>query len=177
MKQEEASLEEKAYKAAPPWLVSALVHMMILIILGLWWAAPRFSSQKGVELDAIYADRLGDQLVDPTILSGTSSPDHADKMMITPTDLQPVDDPFAAPPQPTISLDGSTAVAALNATSIGMALHGRQDGMRQSLLGAYGGNKLTEKGVQLGLEWLARQQRPDGSWSLKGPYSDGAYKR
>ena len=29
--------------------------------------------------------------------------------------------------------------------------------------------------MQAGLEFLAHQQRSDGSWSLKGPYRDGAY--
>src|SRR5262249_39810205 len=123
----------------------------------------------------IYADRLGDQLLDDSIFSGKTAPDHADKMMITPTDLQPVDDPFAAPKQPDVALDGTAAALDLKATTIGLALSGRQEGMRQSLLGAYGGNKLTEAGVQAGLAFLAKQQRADGSWSLRGPYRDGAY--
>jgi hypothetical protein len=171
---EEESLEDRAFREAPSWLISALVHMLLLIILGLIWAAPRLTQHRQ-ELNAIYADRFGDQLLDDSITTGTSDPDHADKMMITPNDLQPVDDPFAAPKQPELSLDGSSAAASLAAPTIGLALSGRQEGMRQSLLGAYGGNKLTERGVQLGLEFLSKQQRPDGSWSLKGPYRDGAY--
>jgi Prenyltransferase and squalene oxidase repeat len=171
------SFEDLAYRAAPPWLVSALVHMLMLIILGLIFAAPRMNlGRDSFEVDPIYSDRLGDQLLDPTIDSGTTAPDHADKMMITPTNLDPVEDPFAAPKQPEISLDGSSAAAALMAPTIGLALSGRQDGSRQSLLGRYGGNTLTEGGVQGGLAFLARQQRKDdGSWSLKGPYSGGAY--
>lgn len=172
----EESLEEKAYRAAPPWLVSALVHMLLLIILGLIFAAPKLRMGRDtLELDAIYADRLGDQLLDDTVFSGKTAPDHADKMMITPTDLAPVDDPFAAPKQPEVSLDGTAAAMDLRAPTIGLALSGRQEGMRQSLLGAYGGNKLTEGGVQAGLAFLAKQQRSNGSWSLKGPYRDGAY--
>jgi hypothetical protein len=170
------SLEERAYKAAPPWLISALVHMLLLIILGLIFAAPRMRlGRDTLELDAIYADRLGDQLLDDTVYSGKTAPDHANKMMITPTDLAPVDDPFAAPKQPDVALDGTSAAMDLRAPTIGLALSGRQEGMRQSLLGAYGGNKLSEGAVQEGLAFLARQQRSDGSWSLKGPYRDGAY--
>jgi hypothetical protein len=170
------SLEERAYKAAPPWLISALVHMLLLIILGLIFAAPRMRlGRDTLELDAIYADRLGDQVLDDTVYSGKTAPDHANKMMITPTDLAAVDDPFAAPKQPDVALDGTAAAMDLRAPTIGLALSGRQEGMRQSLLGAYGGNKLSEGAVQEGLAFLARQQRNDGSWSLKGPYRDGAY--
>lgn len=46
--------------------------------------------------------------------------------------------------------------------------------MRKSvLLGKFGGTAETEAAVELGLLWLARNQMSDGSWSLKGPYSDG----
>ena len=72
-------------------------------------------------------------------------------------DLAPVDDPFAAPKQPDVALDGTSAAMDLRAPTIGLALSGRQEGMRQSLLGAYGGNKLSEGAVQEGLAFLARQ--------------------
>jgi hypothetical protein len=49
-------------------------------------------------------------------------------------------------------------------------LHGREGGMKGVLLGVYGGNGATESAVGRGLAWLAKQQRPDGSWSLSGPY-------
>ncbi len=46
--------------------------------------------------------------------------------------------------------------------------------MKGALLGIYGGTGGTESAVGRGLEWLAKQQRPDGMWSLAGPYSDPA---
>jgi hypothetical protein len=57
---------------------------------------------------------------------------------------------------------------------IGQALSGREPGNREALLAAGGGSRRTENAVSLGLAWLARQQRPDGLWSLSGPYSGGA---
>jgi hypothetical protein len=51
---------------------------------------------------------------------------------------------------------------------------GRSGAMRQTLLSIYGGTKETEDAVELGLRWLVRQQSKDGSWSLRGPYGDGA---
>ena len=59
------------------------------------------------------------------------------------------------------------------APSIGLALSGRSKGRKQVLLNAYGGTEVTESAVRMALEWLARNQRPDGSWSLMGPYRNG----
>src|SRR5262249_41354689 len=42
-----------------------------------------------------------------------------------------------------------------------------------ALLGKYGGTKSTEDAVHLALEWLKRNQRSNGSWTLNGPYPDG----
>src|SRR5690606_19563683 len=50
---------------------------------------------------------------------------------------------------------------------------GRSGAMRKTLLSLYGGTAETEEAVELGLKWLSRQQRSDGSWSLTGPYGDG----
>ena len=36
------------------------------------------------------------------------------------------------------------------------------------------GTRQTRLGVVLGLEWLVKNQRADGLWSLTGPYSEGA---
>ena len=41
------------------------------------------------------------------------------------------------------------------------------------LLEFYGGNSATEGAVNLGLEWLVRNQLADGSWELTGPFSNG----
>ena len=67
----------------------------------------------------------------------------------------------AVPPEPGQS-GGASGFAARNPAA------------RAALLAAHGGNKLTEAAVEGGLEWLARQQRRDGSWSLLDPYTGGA---
>ncbi|MFN9911804.1 MAG: prenyltransferase/squalene oxidase repeat-containing protein, partial [Pirellulaceae bacterium] len=55
-----------------------------------------------------------------------------------------------------------------------VGLRGRQGALKSALLAAYGGTAATEDAVKLGLAWLARQQRKDGEWSLRGTYSNGA---
>ncbi len=51
--------------------------------------------------------------------------------------------------------------------------NGRTGAMKQALLAIYGGTPETQEAVARGLAWLKRNQRRDGSWSMRGPYSDG----
>lgn len=48
----------------------------------------------------------------------------------------------------------------------GEGFGGRGQGSREALLGRYGGTKQTERAVAGALNWLARHQNPDGSWSV-----------
>ncbi len=50
---------------------------------------------------------------------------------------------------------------------------GRTGDMKESLLKGYGGTAGTENAVRLGLQWVIKQQKSDGSWSLRGPYANG----
>lgn len=160
-------------KAAPPWLISMVVHMVLLIVMGLLYMVyPRDDQPK---LEVVWAERLGEQTLDSTVL--TSSPEPIETLDTTwSQDLQLVEDPLAAPP--TLEIDplvtGMTATSDVAAPTIGMALSGREKGAKKALLAAYGGTKLTEEAVFKGLQWLKKNQRKDGSWSLAGPYSDGA---
>ncbi len=87
----------------------------------------------------------------------------------------PADDPLARPPDITPRLDGFTPTDVLKAPSIGFALTGREKGMKEALLAKYGGTATTEAAVGRALEWLQRNQQRDGSWSLKGPYTQGSF--
>jgi hypothetical protein len=48
----------------------------------------------------------------------------------------------------------------------GSGFGGRGSGVRKAMLGAYGGTKGSERAVAAALNWLARHQNPNGSWSL-----------
>ncbi|MBL9124886.1 MAG: terpene cyclase/mutase family protein [Planctomycetaceae bacterium] len=164
-------IKQVAARNAPAFLISSVVHMVILILLGLWFLPlklPEF-----VHLELVNSEVEGDQLDEEPLLIADDS-QAALEEILTPDDLTPVDDPFAAPPKLELTPDGSTASSDIQAPVIGLALDGREAGSREALLGAYGGTGKTEGAVQLALAWLAKQQRPDGSWSLRGPYSDGA---
>ncbi|MCX7425820.1 MAG: terpene cyclase/mutase family protein, partial [Planctomycetia bacterium] len=55
---------------------------------------------------------------------------------------------------------------------------GRGSGHREEMLGAFGGTKQSERAVAAGLNWLARHQNANGSWSLDYRYrcKDGSCK-
>lgn len=169
---EEDELTTFALQSSPPWLVSAVVHMVALIVMALWMVVHELPKNR-ISLEAvIYAEKEGEQLEFDTPLAGTD-PEELDEPILTPEDLAMVDNPFAAPAKVDIIPDGVTATSDVK-LNIGLALDGRKEGSKKALLGAYGGTALTEAAVQSGLEWLSKVQRKNGSWSLTGPYSNGA---
>lgn len=172
---EEKNLTEVAIENSPPWLISAAFHMVLLIVLGMLVVVVRRQDQVELEVETVYAEQIGEQLEFDSPL-GKDMIEAIEEPVLTPDDLPEVDDPFAAPTMLAIQPDGTMATSDIAANQIGLALDGRQEGSKRSLLGRYGGNKTTETAVQRGLAWLARNQSNDGSWSLAGPYADGVPK-
>ncbi len=167
--EDEAGLAGSVLRAVPPWLISAVFHMVLLLILALIWLV-----NPGKQQQAILS--LSDVVDAPTDLD-TSGEVPLD--MELPRDdlalvqeLTPVNDPFAAPVVPKLEIPSPVEVTP--APQIAIALRGREDGSRQTMLERYGGTVESEAAVQRALAWLAKQQRANGSWSLRGPYSKGA---
>lgn len=168
---DEVELSWDFLKSAPPWLVSFVAHMTMLVILALILVPIRRDTS--VKISAIFAEDIGQQLDEEALKLSTSPLLELENQLITPEDLPPVDEPLAAPPNLDISPQASTATSQQDAPMIGLALTGREKGLKQALLAAYGGTALTEEAVLRGLRWLKRNQNRDGSWSLVGPYQDG----
>lgn len=156
---------------APPWLFSAGLHLITVIILGLLIFSPeqpdelllRFDSRDGLEEDFSGDDvdvpfDLSDNELE-TALAPQQLPQLNDALTIKPTTVQ---SPLLN--QPLLS----------DAEPIRMALSGREQGMQQALLDAYGGTRGTQKAVLEALRWLARNQGKGGLWSMTGRYTNGA---
>jgi hypothetical protein len=164
-------------KKSPPWVVSLMVHLIALVVAALIGLGAHIVTKKTVVAEFVepepdeWSEQLGEQNEIDTKLTTV---DPAETQMISESPLPPVKDPLSAPPDnPTVD-DAMHASSDKTAPDVGMALDGRQRGRAGDLLAAYGGNRLTEEAVLAALEWLARNQHKDGSWSLTGPYSDGA---
>lgn len=166
-------LKRFALKKAPPWAISCVIHMLLLIILGLWYIAPE-AIHNGIFLD-VASPEFGQQLDDASMDMARDDANQ-EQSIVAPADLAKVEDPFAETKveKLEIALAGSQPIVDLSAPSIDIALKGREPGTKQALLGKYGGNGQSEDAVTRGLAWLAKQQRKEGHWSLKGPYKSGA---
>jgi hypothetical protein len=170
--QGEEEISTFALRHSPPWLISAAFHMLLLILLGLLAISIRNRDQIDLLQNPVYAEKLGEQLEFDSVL-GVDLSDAVEEPELSLSDLPEVNDPIAAPPELEIYPDGIFSTRDLEAPSIGLALKGREEGAKKTLLGRYGGTALTEAAVGRGLDWLARNQLRDGSWSLSGPYGGG----
>ncbi len=173
-------------KLAPPWLVSLVVHLVLLLVLGLIVTnsgpgpfnlllavggggdSDVFEvAQFSVEGPGIEADEPSMEAVE------VSTP--TDAVPLLETHLQKLTQISDTGPQASDkgSDNGGPSAAIPMPAPVGGMMAGRTGPAKQGLLGALGGTQETQNAVTLGLKWLARQQRADGSWSLRGPYSDG----
>ncbi len=162
----------KVLRQSPPWLVSLVVHMVLLIVLALITVPNARLVPLSLELG--YTDYAGQQL---DVFEAFSLDDVSDRLEkdLAKADL-PVEDPLAAPPRLDITSLAPVAVSSeRDVPVIGTLLEGRRVGSKEALLAAYGGTATTEQAVRLALEWLKRQQQSDGSWRLDGPYPDGGF--
>lgn len=159
-------------RESPPWLVSAIVHMMLMIFLGLMILQHRETTEMSLDLGP--GEEFGVPLGDDLGAVADGPVESADQLLAA-DNLPIVQDPLATPEAAThVSPSGTFPTDSAVPTAIGLALTGREPGMKQALLKAYGGNGETEGAVQKGLRWLAAQQNRNGLWSLRGPYDDGA---
>jgi hypothetical protein len=176
--EEEEEVTSAAVKNSPPWLISAAVHMALLIILGLIVMAAHMDNRVSLDVslvseeeEDIWAEELGRQVDVDSPLAIHETEEMVSELAIS--DLPEVEDPFAAPPELELVDEGNMITSDIHAKIPGYALSGREEGSKRGLLGKYGGTRRTEEAVLAGLQWLAKQQLRDGSWSLLGPYSDG----
>jgi hypothetical protein len=160
-------------EAAPAWLISAIIHMLALMVLGMALVAneavPQFVLSLSTQDDGGEDFQAGDadlavDLDQPPLEPGDS---------LEPLQLHSTDNPEAAATAPA-PLAALGLVTQSETPALEMALTGREAGMKESLLRAYGGTSSTESAVTEALRWLARNQQSNSLWSLTGKYSDGA---
>jgi hypothetical protein len=159
---------------APAWLFSAIVHMVAVIVLGLLLVANERRNEFVLSLSA--TDDNGEDLLagDDDVPFDLEEPplEPGDALESSPlASLDPSDAFDSAPPQPVAPI-GMTVDP--DAQPIRLSLTGRQAGMKEALLRAYGGTSATERAVTEALRWLARNQQSSGLWSLSGRYANGA---
>ncbi|GIW99965.1 MAG: hypothetical protein KatS3mg111_3298 [Pirellulaceae bacterium] len=168
--------EEKIHEESPrfpAWLLSLVVHLLVLLVLALIPLRHVGRGALHLILRGTDSGELGEFALaesgGPEMEQLTSELAQFDSPSTFQPDRQPVD------LSELIDLGDQAMALATPSVPSGIlrGLSGRSGSLKGALLAKFGGSKETEDAVELGLKWLDRQQRSDGSWSLKGPYLNG----
>ena len=170
---------------------SLIVHTLLLVAFAILVVGERAATLPPLELAfSTPGDDPGGSQADVVIEDSNDPAEEAtDEVEPAETESEPTppaetvaeDTATEAPPETTDEQPAEIAVASgdgqaapeAGAPAVEQILSGRTPARRADLLGRHGGTAETETAVVRALEWLVRQQRRDGSWSLQGPYRDG----
>jgi hypothetical protein len=172
--------EQEKVRRIPSWLLSFVVHLSLLVILAM---IPLAQISSG-PLVLMFGDSGQDGLSDFELSgAGEDTPEIAEaefqeqqpEMQFSQL-LEALELPSLTEVKVDVSANEATsAITAMTEIPNGIrdGLQGRTGALKGALLNKFGGNGQTEAAVDLGLQWLAKYQMSDGSWSLTGPYTDG----
>lgn len=167
-------------REAPGYIVSVLLHIVVLSSLSLMVipAKDREELFNTIMAETKEPVEVNDKLDDTQIV-----PEKLDHLEASASTMQVNSEIVTEKPSP-VELDVSDAAPTIEAPDPTAgngpnmpkgALAGRSQKGRSALLASQGGTAASEQAVNSGLKWLAKQQRPDGSWSFKhGPDDPGA---
>lgn len=158
-------------RSLPPWLVSLVLHLMVFLALVLIPNHQLLIS--GISLTGTFGPLEGDASFELE----SDSQDDSMMDMAQESQMEAISTETPAPVEvPEVTKAIPLAVEGIESLDkqIEIGLSGRSAAMRDALLKAYGGTQGTQDAVELGLQWLVKQQQPDGSWSLVKPYSSAA---
>lgn len=164
-------LKKRLLDYAPSWLISMVLHFLIMLVLALIFLP--MPLRKTQIVDATYAEEEGDP-IDLKSIFGLNDPESIDDFESL-VMVDPVFDPMQVLPSAQMEiLDMQGLVSEdINILPITLSLSGREPGQREGHLRKGGGTKSTQEAVELALKWIAKVQHQDGGWSLVGSFPDG----
>jgi hypothetical protein len=157
---------------APSWLLSVTVHLALLLLLALLPLDQLGPRSLTLLLGATEGNDSVNLLEEASLTLDAADqfevlPDSADQTLLEWVEFDR-EEVFEE-----LKVDFELPKTAPEWT-ISSHLGGRQSEAKEFLLRQGGGTKETEDAVQLGLQWLAKNQRGDGGWALKGQFADPA---
>lgn len=197
---EETSHERLVKKHLPAWVASGAVHLVVALVLFLLFggrvveavqsnrvldttaekevedpAKDLTNEDPGLEsnLEAAVPDleRIAEKTVDDIVTNdviGVPDPRMDDSSALKAPGLIADDKTGGAPGDTGMVMAGGGGEMGLIASG---GFVGRSGATKSQLLRAGGGNEASERAVAKGLAWLARQQKPNGSWVYDGASS------
>lgn len=175
-----------------PWGTSLLLHGVLLLLLGIYFYAYANRHDRDGEggFDSSFASQLKDDLTsltpadqagDPFTSIQTPEPPSLvlDSSKIDPNRINVPELPssmrygselrlsaVSEVPRNASSRTNEPALLGLRVGPATAPFSGRQGEAKARLVRREGGTTESEKAVEVGLDWIARHQRPDGGWSM-----------
>ena len=190
---DEADLQRKflVFQATPAWLVSTLVHVIILLVLGLVTIADptqivnvlsaSSSTDDGPEMEEFAIEQIDDSDLSE-VEEETEPVDVSENIEMTePVEVEPME--VAAVELDVADLQSEMAPTAASlqtlASMTAQPMGSRSSDMKKKMLRDYGGTPSSEAAVTEALKWFSRHQMPNGGWTYqhdlvcKGRCKDG----
>ncbi|HET6882071.1 MAG TPA: prenyltransferase/squalene oxidase repeat-containing protein [Pirellulales bacterium] len=156
------------------WLASAVVHLFLVLMLGLWLINKE--TRERLVLAATISDQTADDRVEQIDTSTMEAPVDADDPALTeisaPAEAPTTDEKLMAalttvekPPGELLPMS-ELAKLPIGQLSPSQVLAGRDPAYRGQLVAREGGTSASEAAVARALAWLAKHQSQDGRWSL-----------
>ena len=179
---------------SPPWLVSMLIHVVVMIMLGLLTVSVQVKSQLHEilvgeadvidEFDELNDNSIIEQLT-PDIEVERDAMELTDVVTLQDFELEAIPDIHSADnfdpaaerielgPMPELMERSGHLLSHVSATDAGQGFHGRSAAHRSGMVRRKGGTPGSEAAVVLALQWLAAHQNADGSWSYDHRHGGG----
>jgi len=160
------------------FLCSFVLHLVLLLLLAVWFLSPRRPGLTGIPLTAVIAEsNVASLQVLPknnSVEVGTAE-SATSEVSVSSIELDvPSSDPAESTPEvvsesaPSIQeLVASSASGSISDMFRSSSTSQRSAAQRASAAAANGGSRESEIAVERGLKWLLAHQRGDGAWSLR----------
>jgi hypothetical protein len=165
---------------SPAWLTSAILHAILLTILGLIFIAPEMNLGPEIILSTLVSRRRAEgetiqvQAFENELAFELPIPDQVDMenekqrqaMISEAKEARNLTHDDRAPAT-TLPEIGAVKAEITKRDGASQFLAARDPRVRAEMVKSEGGTTLTEAAVSRGLRWLSRQQFPDGRWRLE----------
>lgn len=166
--------QESLTREAPSWLVSTVIHLVLLLIFALI-TSPAGTGIGKVLLEMGFSEKGEEfELAEFTLDSPVDDSEEDTETNEVPVEVDVMQDFDTVEAAELTELAPTDIGIGPQKVDISMPMfNGRSGAMKKALMAMYGGTPETQNAVELGLEWLAKNQKRDGGWSMMGPYGDG----
>lgn len=167
----------ECWRSLPAWLISLLVHMALLILLATVWLTQFEPTERPlilsthIDTSSVEGDLKDELQTEPIEFADSGEPEPSQEFIEQPLNETQLAFDTLNFGEMVGNLEPGVVTPGLPGGGASM-FAGRDPEARTNIALQEGGTIESEAAVTRGLEWLARNQNSDGSWSLDGAFSD-----